>query len=79
MKVRVKLYGTFGRRFPQARAAAGMEMEIPSGASAKDLLARLEIREDQGGVVILNNRILKMADEIPPGAEVGIFQRLYGG
>ncbi|MFP3912231.1 MAG: MoaD/ThiS family protein [Desulfobacteraceae bacterium] len=75
----MKLYGTFSRRFPEDRSLAGMEIEIPWGASAKDLLTRLEIRQDQGGVVILNSRILKMADEIPPGAEIGIFQSLYGG
>ena len=79
MKVRVKLYGTFSRRFPEGRSSAGMEMEIPLGASAKDVLARLEIPEGQGGVVILNGRILKMTDEIPPGAEVRIFQSVHGG
>ncbi|MFO7598562.1 MAG: hypothetical protein R6X27_01985 [Candidatus Desulfacyla sp.] len=79
MKVRVKLYGTFSRRFPESGSSAGMEMEIPLGASARDLLTRLEIREDQGGVVILNGLVLKMTDDIPPGAEVRIFQSVHGG
>lgn len=79
MKVRVKVFGTLARRFPEAGSATGAEIQITPGTSAKDLLARLGIREEHGGVVILNGRILRMADEIPSGAEVRIFQSLHGG
>jgi sulfur carrier protein ThiS len=50
MRIRVKLYGTLSQQFPQYRHSEGMEVEIPDGATVKDLLARLEISEKQGAV-----------------------------
>jgi len=79
MKVRVKLYGTFGRHLPNYRASKGVGVEIPQGASVRDLLTLLEIHESQGGVVIMDGRILKRDDPIPSGGEVQIFQAVRGG
>jgi sulfur carrier protein ThiS len=79
MKIRVKAYGTLARHLPQTGSSLGTEMEIPPGTCAEELLTRLGIRKGHGGVVILNGRILRMADEIPSGAEVRIFQSLHGG
>lgn len=45
----------------------------------KDLLSLLEIDEDQGGVVLVDGRILKSEDSIPSGVEVQIFQSVHGG
>ncbi|MBW1781541.1 MAG: MoaD/ThiS family protein [Deltaproteobacteria bacterium] len=79
MKLNVKLYGTFKNRFPHYETSTGMEMEVPPGTLVKHLLARLKIGENQGGVVVLNGRILRMEDEIPLGGEVQIFQAIGGG
>ena len=79
MKVRVKLYGTLGRRIPAHKASVGMEVEIPEGASAKDLLALLEVSKSQRGVLVVEGRILKRDDRIPSGVEVHIFQTVHGG
>ncbi|MFZ0448503.1 MAG: MoaD/ThiS family protein [Desulfatiglandaceae bacterium] len=79
MKLRVKLYGTFRRRFPGYQVAKGMEIEITPGVSVKNLLDRLGIRENQGGVVVMDGRILNTEDEIPSGVEVQIFQGIHGG
>ena len=79
MKLNVKLYGTFKNHFPDYETSTGMEMEVPPGTLVKHLLARIEIRENQGGVVVMNGRILKMEDEIPMGGEVQIFQSVRGG
>jgi len=79
MKLNVKLYGTFKNHFPHYQTSTGMEIEVPPGTLVKHLLARLKIRENQGGVVVLNGRILKTEDEIPLGGEVQIFQSVHGG
>ena len=79
MKLRVKLYGTFARRRPGYRASKGMEVEIPPETLVKGLLTLLEIDEDQGGVVLMDGRILKPEDSIPSGVEVQIFQSVHGG
>jgi sulfur carrier protein ThiS len=79
MKVRVNLYGTFRQRFPGYQHAQGVEVEIPKGATAKDLLALLEIPKSQGAVVIIEGRILKADDEIRRGAPVTVCQAIRGG
>jgi sulfur carrier protein ThiS len=79
MKVRVNLYGTLCRRFPGYQHAQGIEVEIPDGATVKDLLALLEISESQGAVVVMEGRILRADDEIRCGVPVNVFQAIRGG
>jgi sulfur carrier protein ThiS len=79
MKVKVKLYGTLSQRFPGYQRSEGLEVELPEGATAKDLLARLKISESQGAVVIAEDRILKMDDEIRHGVPVNVLQTIGGG
>jgi sulfur carrier protein ThiS len=79
MKVRVKLYGTLSQRFPGYQHSQGLEVDIPDGATVKDLLALLEISESRGAVVIAEGRILKADDKIRRGVPVNIVQSIYGG
>jgi sulfur carrier protein ThiS len=79
MKVRVNLYGTFRQSFPGYQPSQGIEVEIPKGATVKDLLALLEISESQGAVVIVEGCILKADDEIRRGVPVTICQVIRGG
>jgi sulfur carrier protein ThiS len=79
MKVRVKLFGTLSQRFPGYQHSQGMEVEIPDGAMAKDLLAHLEISESQGATVIAEGRVLKADDKMPGGVPVNILQAIGGG
>ena len=79
MKVRVKLYGTLSQRFPGYQHSQGIEVDIPEGATVKDLLALLEISESQGAVVITEGRILKADDKMQPGVPVNVLQAIGGG
>jgi sulfur carrier protein ThiS len=79
MKVRVKLYGTLSQRLPGYQHSQGIEIEIPDGATVKDLLAHLEISESQGAVVIIEGRVLKADDKMRCGAPVNVFQSIRGG
>ena len=79
MKIRVKLFGTLSQRFPGYEHAEGMEVEMPAGATAKDLLALLEIPESWGAAVAVGGRILKADDRIGCGAPVHVLQVLSGG
>ena len=79
MKVKVKLYGTLCQRFPGYRYSEGLEVEIPDGATVKDLLALLEISESRGTVVIMDGRILKADDKIRDRVTVNVLQSIYGG
>jgi sulfur carrier protein ThiS len=79
MKVRVKLYGTLSQRFPGYQHSQGIEVEIPDGATVKDLLALLEISETQGAVVIVEGRTQKAEDKLQSGVPVSVLQAIRGG
>ena len=79
MKVRVKLYGALSQHFPGYRHSQGIEVEIPDGATVKDLLALLEISESQAAVVAMEGRILKAGDKMGCRAHVHVFQPIHGG
>jgi len=79
MQVKVKLYGTLSQRFPDYQLAQGIEVEIPDGATVKDLLALLEISEPRSAIVIVNSRIFKADDEMEGGVPVNVFQAIRGG
>jgi len=79
MRIRVKLFGTLGQRYPGYQQAQGLEVEIPEGATAKDLLAHLDIPESEGVAVAVDGRILKAEDRIGCGAPVHVLQVLSGG
>jgi len=79
MKVRVKLFGTYSQRFPGYQHSQGIEVDIPDGATVKDLLAHLKISESQGAVVIMEGRILKADDKVRCGVPVNVLQAIHGG
>ena len=79
MRVNVKLFGTLGQRFPGYQHEQGMEVEIPDGARVKDLLAHLEISKSFGGVVAVEGRLLTEDAILENGAEVNVFQSVFGG
>ena len=79
MKVKVKLYGTLSLHVPEYKPSQGIEIEIPDGATVKDLLAHLEILETRGAVVISNGRVLKADDKVQDGSSLDVFQSIQGG
>ena len=79
MKVKVRLYGTLSQRFPGYQHSEGLEIEIPDGATVKDLLVLLEISESRGALVIAEGRILKADDKVWCGVSVNVLQAIYGG
>jgi sulfur carrier protein ThiS len=79
MKVRVRLFGTLGERFPGYRPTQGVEVEIPDRATVKDLLTHLGIPESQRPTVIVEGRILKADDRMQDGVPVSIMQTISGG
>jgi len=79
MKLRVKLFGALRQRFPDYSHQQGIEVEIPDGATAKDLLSLLRISESNGAVVAVEGRILKSDDKMQHGVLVNVLQAIQGG
>ena len=79
MKIRVRLFGTLGRDFPDYEHATGLEIEIPENAKVGELLAYLKITESHRPVVAMNGRIMRPDDILSSGADVAVFQSVFGG
>jgi sulfur carrier protein ThiS len=79
MKVKIRLFGTLSQKFPGYRPSEGIQIEIPDGATVKDLLAHLEIPVERGAAVIANGRVLDDNDEMEDGSSLDIFQSISGG
>ncbi len=79
MKINVKLFGTLGRDFPGYDVLNGIEVNIPDGASVKDLLAHLDIPKTKGCFVSMNNCVVKDEDQLINNAVISILQALAGG
>jgi sulfur carrier protein ThiS len=78
MKAKIKLFGTLSQGFPGYQCSEGMEVEMPVGATVKDLLTLLEIAESQGPVAIVEGRIQRADDNMRPGVPVNITQVIDG-
>ncbi len=68
-----------GKRFPGYHHEQGMDVEIPDGARVKDLLAHLEISKSFEGVVAVEGKLPTEDARLGNGAEVNIFQSVFGG
>ena len=79
MKVQVRLFGTLSQDFTDYRHSEGREVEIPEGATVRDLLALLQLSESRGAAVAVDGLILKADDRIRNGVPVHILQVLSGG
>jgi sulfur carrier protein ThiS len=79
MNISVKLFGTLSDLFPEYDFEKGLEFDLPEGSKVADLLALLDISEDQGGTVLMDSRFLSKEERLSPGSQVLIFQALNGG
>jgi sulfur carrier protein ThiS len=79
MNINVKLFGTLSELFPDYDFDHGLEVKLPKGSKVTDLLAFLNISEEQGGTVLMDNRFLPKDERLIPGSQVLIFQALNGG
>ena len=79
MKVKVQLFGVLGKKIPEFASPEGVEIELPDGSSAEDLLSYLKVSEDWGVAVSMDSRILKNNDPMRDGAEIRLLQTVHGG
>jgi len=79
MKVKVRLFGTLGKKFPDHDPLNGFEVEIPEDASVGDLLDQLEIPHSRIGLVSVQGRLVKAGKALKPGDFVRIFRPIFGG
>jgi len=79
MKVKVRLFGTLGKKFPDHDPLDGFEIEIPENANVGDLLDRLEIPKSKIGPVSVEGHLVKAAKILQPGDFIRIYRPIFGG
>ena len=79
MKVKVRLFGTLGKEFPDHDPLNGFEVDIPDSASVGDLLDQLQIPKSNIGLVSVQGRLVKAGKMLKPGDFVRIFRPIFGG
>jgi sulfur carrier protein ThiS len=56
-----------------------MEVELPPEAKVKDLLARLGISREEGGIVAVDGLVQKAEAELRDGSVLHVFHPIVGG
>jgi sulfur carrier protein ThiS len=79
MKVKVRLFGTLGKQFPDHDPLIGFEVDIADNASVGDLLDYLQIPKPKIGLISVQGRLVKAGKILRPGDFVRIFRPIFGG
>ncbi len=79
MKVKVRLFGTLGKQFPDHDPLNGFEVEIPDSATVGELLDQLQIPKAKIGFVSVQGRLVKADKALRPNDFVRIFRPIFGG
>lgn len=79
MKLSVKIFGTLRQQVPAYQHSQGIEVELPDGGTARDLLTCLKISDSQRAVVVMNGQILKEDDTMQDSFQIHVLQPLSGG
>ncbi len=79
MRIKVKLFATLRRYYPELGVGEGMEIELPDGATVGQLVNRLGLPADHVRVVFINGIARDESYILSDGDEVGMFPPVGGG
>ena len=75
----VKLYGALGMDIVNSNPTKGIEVDLPNGSTISNLLARINIEDPEGVMVIKDQQIADPGALLVPGTIVKIFRMIAGG
>ena len=79
MQVNVKLFATLQRYKPDVFAGEVFAVDLPEKSTLADLIAHLDIRENEVKTMFVNGRARAEMYRLKDGDEVGIFPPVGGG
>lgn len=79
IEVKVKLFATLRREYPDLGIGEAMSVAVPDDANIADLVERLNLPDDQVKVVFVNGTVRRRDFRLSEGDEVGIFPPVGGG
>ena len=83
MKIAIRTGGLLGRYLPEGSARNAAELEVPAGASARDVIAQLAM-PPEGTYLVIHNGVAvpkgaRAACRLAEGDELAIMPPLKGG
>ncbi len=79
MKLEVRVFSGLEKFVSGITFGQAFEVEVPGGASGRDLLKILGIPEDQVFSMLANGRHFSFDDKFSPGDRVALFPPVGGG
>ena len=79
MEVTVTLYATLTRYHPEDKRNEPFSVELPEGATVKDLLDKLGIKEDEAKKVFISHKSRPDDHPLEDGEKVAVFPPVGGG
>jgi molybdopterin converting factor small subunit len=79
MKVKVQLYALLAKYLPSNAKDKTAIMELPEGASVKEILQELKIPEAMPKILLVNGRHAELDKQLAEGDAVSIFPPIAGG
>ncbi len=79
IRVKVKLFATLRRFFPDYNPEKGIDVTVEEGATIKGLIEALRLPQNEARVILINGISKKTTDTVTDGDQVNIFSPLGGG
>ena len=79
INIQVKLFATLRQRYSHLDIGEPMAVELPEDATTGQLLAHLQIPDEQVKIIFVNHVIRDRDHTLADGDEVGIFPPVGGG
>ncbi|MCS7178696.1 MAG: MoaD/ThiS family protein [Anaerolineae bacterium] len=79
IRVKVKLFATLRRYYPELGIGEGIEVELPEGATVGQLVNHLGLPADHVRVVFINGIARDESHLLSDGDEIGVFPPVGGG
>jgi molybdopterin converting factor small subunit len=79
IRVKVKLFGTLRRFYPNYNSEKGIDLEIEEGSTMEALIKTLQLPQNEARVLLINGVSKKVTDPIQEGNCINIFAPMGGG
>ena len=79
MKVYVKLIATYMELLPHGIQGNKIEIEMPEGTTASNVMAQFNVPQDASSVIVVNGLTVPLSTVLVEGDEVAAFSAIAGG
>ncbi|NQU29716.1 MAG: MoaD/ThiS family protein, partial [Anaerolineae bacterium] len=79
MKISVRLIATFMELLPPGTKGNKIEIEVPEGTTASDVMAQFNVPQDSSSVIVVNGLTVPLSTLLVEGDVVSAFSAVAGG